>query len=196
MTMELSPYKVPLAMKIVSKVFKEAAGLKPMHFASVLFQGEDVILSATGYTGAGGVEIYAPMSSIIALWELFLELGKPEGIQPIGLGARDTLRLDMGYALYGHELSELIAPSESVSAWTVKSEKGDFLGKEALQQLQVNGRKRMQYGIVLTDRGIAREGYQVFSEDSPIGVVTSGTQSPTLNQAIAIIMVEKKLERG
>lgn len=186
----------PKAIQLAGKIFEEVNGLKPMRFAPVNYQGEEIILSGTGYTGAGGLEIYAPMPAAVELWDRFMDLGQDEGIQPIGLGARDTLRLEMGFALYGHELSEEIAPTESVSAWTVKWDKGDFLGKQALEKLQDSPKKRSQYGVVLTDRGIAREGCEVYQEDTLIGQVTSGTMSPCLNQAIAIILVERKLQEG
>lgn len=186
----------PKALTLASKLFKEVLTLKPMHFMEMRYLNADMILSATGYTGAGGIEIYAPMPLILDLWDRFLELGRAESIQPIGLGARDTLRLEMGYALYGHELSETIAPTESVSAWTVKWESRDFLGKDALLDLEKSPKKRHQYGIELIDPGIAREGYPIFQNDTLIGTVTSGTFSPTLNQAIAIIMVESLLSPG
>lgn len=185
----------PQARIVISKIFKEASNLKSMHFLSVLCREQELILSATGYTGAGGFEIYAPLKVIQELWHTFLVVGKAEEIEPVGLGARDTLRLEMGYALYGHELSEEIAPTESVSRWTVKWDK-DFLGKKALEQLENSPKRRFEYGIILKDRGIAREGYKVFQKDELIGKVTSGTMSPSLNHAIAIILVDRKLKEG
>lgn len=186
----------PKAMRVAAKIFSEANDLKPMRFAQVNFQGDEIILSGTGYTGSGGLEIYAPMPATVELWDRFMDLGRDEGIQPIGLGARDTLRLEMGFALYGHELSEEIAPIESVSAWTVKWDKEDFLGKRALENLKNSPKRRSQYGVVLTDRGIAREGCEVYQENTLIGRVTSGTMSPCSSQAIAIILVERKLKEG
>lgn len=185
----------PLAKAVMAKIFPEANELQPMHFLPLKCKGEDLILSATGYTGAGGFEIYAPLKIIPDLWETILAQGAHEGIEPIGLGARDTLRLEMGYALYGHELSEEIAPTESVSAWTVKWGR-DFLGEAALKQLEANPKKRYEYPIILQDKGIAREGYPVFQGEEVIGKVTSGTMSPSLNQAISIILVDKKLSEG
>lgn len=182
----------PKAFEAGSRIFPEAPQIKPMTFLTVDYHGQSIILSGTGYTGAGGFEVYAPFPVIVELWDRFLK----EGILPAGLGARDTLRLEMGYALYGHELDESIYPSESVSSWTVKWNKRDFLGKEAMQQLEGSAKKRTEYGIVLLDKGIAREGYSVFQNGSPIGKVTSGTQSPSLNKAIAIILVEGQLKTG
>lgn len=186
----------PKAKGIVRQALEEVDALKPMRFALAKYQGEELILSETGYTGAGGVEIYAPMPLVVKLWDLFLELGKEAGLKPAGLGARNTLRLEMGYALYGHELGSAISPSESVSSWTVKWDKPDFLGKDSLLKLEEGPKKRHQYGIIMTDKGVAREDYPVYCEDQLIGKVTSGTMSPTLGRAIAIIMVDKALGEG
>jgi aminomethyltransferase len=180
----------PAATEIVNEVFPEAADLAPMHFKVARYHFQEAIVSATGYTGAGGVEIYAPLSAITALWDELLSIGKSRGLVPAGLGARDTLRLEMGYALYGHELADDIRPIESVSHWTVKSGKHDFLGKE----FQVN--ERSQYGIVLLDKGIAREGYNIYKDNALIGHATSGTFSPSLQKAIAIVISSVPLEEG
>jgi aminomethyltransferase len=182
----------PQALALCAKMFPEVSGLQPMHFLKSVYRDEEIILSGTGYTGAGGLEIYASNKNIVELWRYFIHAG----IEPIGLGARDTLRLEMGYALYGHELSDEISANESVSARTVKWKKGDFLGKRAMLTVENNPQKRREYGIVLTDKGIAREGYAVLKEDDPIGRVTSGTFSPVLNQPIAIILVTRALKEG
>lgn len=186
----------PLARRVMAKVFPEAETLKAMHFISVTYEGDPVILSGTGYTGSGGFEIYAENSVIAKLWDRLLEEGKAEEIAPIGLGARDTLRLEMGYALYGHELSDAIAPTESVSRWTVRWKKGDFLGREALEELEESSERRRAVGIILKEKGIAREGYPVFHNGEEVGHVTSGTFSPTLDQAIAIVLASKNLKEG
>jgi aminomethyltransferase len=183
----------PQATAVVSSLFPQAQLLKSMHFQQVAYEDISAILAATGYTGAGGVELIVPLRHLPALWDYFVVQQK---VMPIGLGARDTLRLEMGYALYGHELSETISPSESVSAWTVKMTKEDFLGKTALQQLEQSGRKRFAYGIQLLSPGIAREGCTVFYQDQPIGTVTSGTFSPSLNCAIALLLVNQPLKEG
>jgi aminomethyltransferase len=185
----------PRARYVVSQIFEEANVLKTMHFLPISYHGQELILSATGYTGAGGFEIYAPIKVIREIWSTFLLIGKSEEIEAVGLGARDTLRLEMGYALYGHELTEQIAPTESVSRWAVKWDK-DFLGKRALEELEESSKRRFEYGVILKDRGIAREGYQVYRQEELIGRVTSGTMAPSLNQAIAIILVDRKLKEG
>lgn len=186
----------PKAKALVAKIFDESNILKPMRFLPLEYKGTEIILSNTGYTGSGGFEIYTPTSAIVELWDRFLILGQEYAIRPVGLGARDTLRLEMGFALYGHELSDEIAPTETVSAWTVKWDKENFLGKQALEVLENSAKKRSQYGVILADRGIAREGYKVYKDDIQIGYVTSGTMSPSLNQAIAIVLVEGKLHEG
>lgn len=181
----------PAAVAIVSQLFPEVSTMMPMHFTAGRYKGQDVIIASTGYTGAGGVEVYAPNEVIVNLWTELLAKGKEHGLVPAGLGARDTLRQEMGYALYGHELSDDIQPAESVSHWTVKPGKHDFLGKQYQQE-----RRRSQHGIVLLDKGIAREGYEVFKDGSRIGRITSGTFSPTLQQAIAIVMSDVPLSEG
>lgn len=172
---------------VVGKIFPETVDLKPFTFTSVQYDEEEVVFAATGYTGAGGYEILGSKEAIISLWDYFIQ----EGVAPIGLGARDTLRLEMGYALYGHELSDAIAPVESVSSWTVKMDKPQFLGKIAQERFC-----RRQYGVVLRGKGIAREGYRVLIQNEDAGYVTSGTMSPSLEKAIAIIMVDRELEEG
>lgn len=184
----------PLARQVLIKLFPGISTIKPMTFATLTYQSTDIIVSGTGYTGAGGYEIYAPLQLIPSLWDEIMAAGQSEGIRPIGLGARDTLRLEMGFALYGHELSEEIAPTESVSAWTVKWDKIEFIGKPALEKLELNPAKRHQYGVLLLDKGVAREGYTVLKHSKEIGRVTSGTLSPTLNQSIAIIMTDVELQ--
>jgi aminomethyltransferase len=186
----------PKAMELVSSLFPDAADLEPMHFISVPYGGQEIIISRTGYTGETGVEIIAPNALVVRLWKLFLDKGRAFGIEPIGLAARDTLRLEMGYALYGHELSNSIMPIESVSAWTIKWDKPDFLGKKALESMRKANHYRHEYGIVLVDKGIAREGCPVFQKGRQIGIVTSGTFSPSLKVSIAIILVENKLTEG
>lgn len=186
----------PDAIPLISTLFPQVRTLKPMHFISRDYSGEQIIISHTGYTGSGGVEIYAKNQTIVTLWEILLERGRKFNIQPIGLGARDTLRLEMGFALYGHELTDAIAPTETVSAWTIKWNKPDFLGKHSLESLEKSKKKRHEYGIILMDKGIIREGYPVFSEGKPIGTVTSGTYSPSLQQSIGIVLVEKNLKVG
>ena len=154
-----------------------------MHFLSL----DQMIIAGTGYTGAGGCEIYAPAEKIIALWDALITLG----LTPAGLGARDVLRLEKGYALYGHELSDTIAPTESVAAWAVKLDKPVFLGKNELLKFT-----RHEFGIELVEKGIARDGYEVYDQKTKIGFVTSGVYSPNLEKSIAIVLSQKTLKIG
>lgn len=186
----------PQATSLIQKIFPEASSIKFMHFKPLFYQDHEIILSSTGYTGSGGFEIYGSANSIINLWDQLFLLGKEFGLQPVGLGARDTLRLEKGYALYGHELTETILASETVSAWTIKWEKSDFLGKKTLENGESSSKKRGEYGMMLIEPGIARENYLIFKKGQSIGKVTSGTFSPSLNKAIAIILVREKLELG
>lgn len=186
----------PRASALMQKIFPEASEIKTMHFKSFSYRDQEMILSATGYTGAGGFEIYGTSASIVSLWDRLLLEGRPFEIQPIGLGARDTLRLEKGYALYGHELSDEILASETVSSWTIKWEKPTFLGKAALEKYENSSKKRYEYGMMLLGEGVARENCPVFKAGKSIGRVTSGTFSPSLNKAIAIVLVQQKLEIG
>lgn len=182
----------PKALSLVSQVIPKVSELHHMHFALLDFHGHPILLSRTGYTGEDGCEVYGPHEVIIALWEELLK----KGVEPIGLGARDTLRLEMGYALYGHEINENISPTESVATWAVKLDKDQFLGKDALEKLEKSGKKRWEYGVILLNKGIAREGYSVVQKGQVIGRVTSGTYSPSLQKAIAIVLVNHPLTLG
>ena len=184
----------PFAMPLLTNLLPQAANLKPMHFLNL--ESEEIYISRTGYTGAGGFEISGPIGKIIEWWDILLDKGQAYGIQPIGLGARDTLRLEAGFALYGHELSDAIPPNESVSAWTIKWDKPPFLGREALEKIEQSSNKRRAYGIRLLEGGIPRQGYQVLKEGAVIGEVTSGSYSPFLETGIALILVKSPLKPG
>lgn len=179
----------PQSTAIVEAFFPEIQSIKPMKFITLSYRGSTIILSRTGYTGEIGYELYAPFEIIVEMWGHFLG----QGAKPVGLGARDTLRLEMGYALYGHELSDAIFATESIAAWTVKFDKEDFLGKHALHSTPATKRA---VGLEIIDKGIAREGMSVFDGDKKIGYVTSGTFSPTLKKAIALAIVDAKNSPG
>lgn len=183
----------PKASAVVEELFPEAAGLKPMRLKAFDLEGQQVVVARTGYTGENGFELIARNAVIPTLWDLCMQLGETHGIEPIGLGARDTLRLEMGFALYGHELSDEIFPTESVSSWTVKMAKDNFVGKAAIEKKQP-GRKAC--GVVYEGQGIPREGCRVLQNGEQIGIVTSGNKSPTLQKTIALLLVDHKLEEG
>jgi aminomethyltransferase len=153
------------------------------------------LVSRTGYTGEDGFELYCPAKRGAELWDALIAAGAGEGIRPCGLGARDTLRLEAAMPLYGHELGPDITPLMAGLAHFVRFDKPDFIGRDALLAQKAAGLRRRRAGIMLTDRGIARDGARVYSGEREIGVVTSGTHSPTLRQAIALALVEPPLHR-
>jgi aminomethyltransferase len=154
--------------------------------------GIPALMARTGYTGEDGFEIYVPWDAGPVVWKMLLEQGLPEGMKPCGLGARDTLRLEMKYPLYGNELSDETHPLEAGLGWVVKMNKVDFLGKAALLQKKEEGLTRQLVGLKLLERGIPRHGYEVYSVDGleRLGFITSGTQSPCLKEAIAVAYVK------
>ena len=147
------------------------------HFTEGEVAGMSMIISRTGYTGEDGFELYVPAADAPRLWEALLATGR---ITPAGLGARDTLRLEMGMALYGNDIDDTVTPLEANLAWLVKLKKGDFVGRDALQSQKEQGIPRKLTGFTLGDRNIARHGYPVFHDGAPSGTVCSGTMSPTL----------------
>lgn len=167
----------------------------PVYFSHI---EAGAIVSRTGYTGEDGFEIYIDQASGRALWNLILEAGKDEGLEPIGLGARDTLRFEVNLPLYGQELSKDISPIEAGLTFAVKVDKQeDFIGKEALQRQIKTGPKRKLVGIEMIDKGIPRHGYEVFHHDNNIGFITSGTQSPTLQKNIGLALIDAEFaEQG
>jgi aminomethyltransferase len=157
------------------------------HFAEGTVAGIDCLISRTGYTGEDGFELYCASGDAVALWRALLTAGAPHGLIPAGLGARDTLRLEAGYCLYGHELNEQTSPLEAGLSWSVKLEKGhDFIGREALLAQKQQGLPRKLVGIELRDRGVPRAGYAILREGATIGELTSGTVGPTLGTAIGM----------
>ncbi|MCC5894567.1 MAG: glycine cleavage system aminomethyltransferase GcvT [Alkalibacterium sp.] len=186
----------PDAVDVVASVFGEKVrDLKNYHFAvetdSVDFT--DVLVSRTGYTGEDGFECYVKWDQTEDLWNAFKQAGNEYSIAECGLGSRDTLRLEAGMPLYGHDLSEDITPLEAGLRFAVKWDKADkFIGQDALEKQKETGVDYLSRGFELLERGIAREGYPVFNEsDEEIGVVTSGTQSPTLGKSIGFLRMKK-----
>jgi aminomethyltransferase len=148
------------------------------------------LIARTGYTGEDGFEVIVDVAAAGRVWDALLEVGQPMGAVPVGLGARDTLRLEAGMPLYGNELGPDTTPFEARLGRVVKLAKdGDFVGRAALEKASAEGPRKLLVGLVVRGRGIARHGYDVFVGDRPIGVVTSGTQSPTLGQPIAMAYV-------
>lgn len=147
----------------------------------------ECLIARTGYTGEDGCEIFVTPSMATVLWDALMEAGEPEGSVPAGLGARDTLRIEVKYPLYGHELSDGTNPIEAGLNWVVKLNKGcDFIGKAEIQKMKDSGPKVKLVGFEMVDKGIARDGYPIVDNKKIIGSVTSGTMSPTLKKAIGI----------
>ncbi|MEK9629318.1 MAG: glycine cleavage system aminomethyltransferase GcvT [Nitrospinota bacterium] len=159
------------------------------HFRKAKIQNFECIVARTGYTGEDGFEIYVDSNVAETVYKSLIEKGQPYDLQPIGLGARDTLRMEMGYALYGNELSENGNPLEAGLGWVIKLQKEDFLGKAALKKQKDAGLSQKLVGIRLLDRGVPRPHYRVLKDGSPVGELTSGTFSPSLNTGIGLCYV-------
>ena len=180
----------PNATKILQPLTDiDILNMKYYTFAKGVFAGvENVLISATGYTGAGGVEIYFEDKENNAekIWSAIFELGTPQGLKPIGLGARDTLRLEMGYCLYGNDIDDNTNPLEAGLGWVTKFTK-DFTARPLIEQIKAEGIKRKLVGFEMIDRGIPRHDYLIKdSTGVTIGKVTSGTQAPSLGKAIGL----------
>jgi aminomethyltransferase len=185
----------PNATKILQPLTEmDIMNVKYYTFTKGTFAGvENVLVSATGYTGSGGVEIYFEDKDDDAskIWDAIFEVGKPQGLKPIGLGARDTLRLEMGYCLYGNDIDDSTTPLEGGLGWITKFTK-DFTARPILEQQKAEGIKRKLVGFEMVDRGIPRHGYEIVDEQgNKIGEVTSGTQAPSLGKAIGLGYVQK-----
>jgi aminomethyltransferase len=152
-------------------------------------EGGEVILSRTGYTGERGYEIYLPAGQALGLWNELLGTGKGMEAAPIGLGARDTLRFEASYCLYGHEIDEETSPLEAGLSWLVKLKKGDFIGRAALATEKERGPARTLIGLEIEGRMIARQGFTVLCDGESIGTVTSGTFAPALERSLAMALV-------
>ncbi|GHS86052.1 aminomethyltransferase [Bacteroidia bacterium] len=178
----------PLALKAMQKLTKEnVVDMKYYTFKVLEFAGiSNVIFSTTGYTGAGGCEIYVNNADAPQLWKAVFDAGAEYGIKPTGLGARDTLRLEMGYCLYGHEINDTTSPIEAGLGWITKFvDNKPFIDRAKMEQLKAEGVQRRLVGFEMIDRGIPRQGYELCDANGvQIGTVCSGTQAPSLNKAI------------
>lgn len=184
----------PLALKAMQALTQEVVTdmeyytFKVLEFAGV----KDVIFSTTGYTGSGGCEIYMKNEDAETIWNAVFEAGEAFGIKPIGLGARDTLRLEMGFCLYGNDINDTTSPLEAGLGWITKfSEGNDFIDRPLMEKQKADGVARRLRGFEMIDRGIPRQHYEIVNKEGKvIGEVTSGTMSPSLNKAIGMGYVE------
>lgn len=173
------------------------ASLKNYTFMEFSFEGVDILLSRTGYTGEDGFEVYFPNALAETLWDAFLSKGEKYGAAPIGLGARDSLRLEARMPLYGNDIGEGTSPLEAGLGRFVKLDKGDFIGREALQREQEQGVSRKLVAFTMLEKGVPRQGYPILSQSGEeIGLVTSGTHSPTLDHPIGMGYVETKYTKA
>ena len=188
----------PKALETLQKLTDVKLAEIPYYsFAKGKFNGIDnVVISNTGYTGAGGFELYFKNEDAEKIWDAIFEAGKEYGIKPIGLGARDTLRLEMGFCLYGNDIDDTTSPIEAGLGWITKFTK-EFTNRAAIEKQKTDGVTKKLVGFEMIDRGIPRHDYQIADANGTIiGKVTSGTQSPTLNKAIGMGYVNKEFAKA
>jgi aminomethyltransferase len=182
----------PTAPEIVAGLTDtDLSALKPFRSQRATVAGLPVLVARTGYTGEDGFEFYVPQEQTAEIWDALIAAGAARGLKPIGLGARDTLRLEARMPLYGNELADDINPIEAGLGWAVKLDKGPFIGREAIAAVKEAGPTRRTVGFRLLERaGSARHGYPVALDGRNVGVVTSGAHSPTLGAEIGLALVE------
>jgi aminomethyltransferase len=176
----------PMSFEIMERVFPEALELDYMTGAVLQYQFEDMVVSRSGYTGERGFELFVPGELAVELWLELMWRGEPLGVEPAGLGARDTLRLEMGYPLHGNDIWPERTPLEAGLSWAVALEKGDFVGRDALVRQKESGVPSKLWGLKMEGRLIPRPHYPVFADNEQVGETTSGTFSPTLKIGIAM----------
>ncbi len=180
----------PRSYEVLARIWPDvAASLKPFDFVELDEPGGKVMVAGTGYTGESGYELYVPWDRGPHYWTRFMEAGRDLGIAPIGLGARDTLRLEAKFCLYGNDIDETTNPLEAGLKWTVDFD-SEFVGKAALLAAQESGISRRLVGFEMLDKGVPRQHYSIYREGVKVGEVTSGTLSPTLGKTIGLGYVE------
>ncbi len=188
----------PKAETILARVTDVDVVHLPFHGVAEgrLFGTAAAIIARTGYTGEDGFELFFPNEHARRVWDGLLDAGRDDGLKPIGLGARDSLRFEPKLALYGHEIGETINPYEAALGWVVKLDKGPFIGHEALRQIKAEGAKRKIVGLEMTGRGIARQGYGVRTPDGEaVGEVTTGMPAPTIGKNLALALVRSDVAK-
>jgi aminomethyltransferase len=170
-------------------------GLGSFDVARATVAGVDLWAARTGYTGEDGFELFCANEDAVTLWRAILAAGQPHGLQPVGLGARDTLRLEARLMLYGNDIDEHTHPFEAGLGWVVKLDAGDFIGREALRAIKAAGFDRKLVGFEMTERGIARHGYPILAGGERVGEVTSGSPGPTVGRNIGLGYVPKALSK-
>jgi aminomethyltransferase len=184
----------PKAEALVGRLAdRDVTALGYYRFARGSVADVPALISRTGYTGEDGFELYAPADRTERLWTELLAAGRADGAAPIGLGARDTLRLEMKYVLYGNDIDETTNALEAGLGWVVKPAKGDFIGREPLEKIRAEGVQRKLVGLEMTERAVARHGYPVHKDGRAVGIVTSGSFGPSVDKYIAMAYVETAL---
>ena len=184
----------PKAEALVARLAdRDVIGIDYYHFARGKVAGVDGLISRTGYTGEDGFELYVPAEEAVRLWHALMEAGRPDGIRPIGLGARDTLRLEMKFALYGNDIDQTTNPLEAGLGWVVKPAKGEFIGRAAIEALRARGVARKLIGFEMVERQVPRHGYRILKDGAAVGLVTSGSFSPSLERGIGMGYVRADL---
>lgn len=177
----------PLALQILQKLTPvNLSEITYFNFVQGQVQGVHCLISRTGYTGEDGFELYFAAEQAEILWQVILSAGLPEGLKPVGLGARDTLRFEACLALYGHELTDSISPVMAGLGWTVKFNKPEFAGRESLLKEKEAGPSHKLVGLEMIDRGIPRQGYSISQEGQEVGWITSGTFAPTIGKNLGL----------
>jgi len=187
----------PKSERILQKLLDyNLEGLDFFQIDEMRLDNVKIMVSRTGYTGEDGFEIYSAPDKIERVWERILQEGKDEGISPAGLGARDTLRLEAGYVLYGNDIDETTTPLEARLSWAVNFDKKDFIGKKKLQEQREKGVRKRLVGFEMIDRAIPRHGYKIFVGKDSVGYVTSGSFSPSLQKDIGLGYVSNEYTKS
>ncbi len=177
----------PVSERIISSITNgDIAGMGFYRSGRCVVAGNDVLVSRTGYTGEDGFEVYCGPDEAPLIWDALLEAGEACGARPVGLGARDTLRLEMGYCLYGNDIDEKRTPVEAGLMWITKLDKGDFIGRDAIAKVEEEGPAQRLVGFEFRGRGVPRQHQKMFVGDREVGEVTSGTFSPSLEKGIGL----------
>jgi len=183
----------PNSGEVLKKLVSNMPALEYYHFTRGKVAGTDMIISRTGYTGELGYELYftGDVSTAEKVWEEVFKAGRKFDIQPVGLAARDSLRLEMGYCLYGNDIDQTTNPIEAGLGWITKTDKGDFIGKDAILKMKQEGPTRKLVAMISDEKTFPRHGYDITAEGKKVGVITSGTVSPVLEKPVALGYVDK-----
>ncbi|MFC1616890.1 glycine cleavage system aminomethyltransferase GcvT [Candidatus Margulisiibacteriota bacterium] len=186
----------PNSEKILQKVLKTPLEITRFSFLETKLYDIDVLISRTGYTGEDGFELYFKAEYAPLIWEKLLAEGKEQGLTPVGLGARDTLRIEASYSLYGHELTEKTSPIEAGIGFVVKPKETNFIAKNILLAQKQNGAPQNMICFEMIERAVPRDGYDIYYQNAKIGAITSGTFSPLMKKGIGLGLIKQKLEIG